>query len=315
MAVVTGVDRSIGDFGPGPRPVEWVLCVYLVVTAVLLVFGERTLPHAFLRAGLHVAAVGAIVLMARAESRVPPVVALIRRVFPLVLGPLFYLEIGVLNDVIWGERYFDSCVVAVERALFGVDTSQVFARAWPWAWWSELLHLGYGSYYALPASLFVVLAVRRKWAELEWYLTVLALTFTSCQIWFVLLPVTGPYHYFGPLDPPAPGSFFPPLVNSIVSGGSSIGTAFPSSHVAVAFCVLACAWRTDRTTAWVLAVLVTLLTVGTVYGGFHYLVDTIAGILWCAVTFTLGSWLHRWLRERRLTPRRAGRPRSRPAAR
>ncbi|HKK73059.1 MAG TPA: phosphatase PAP2 family protein [Candidatus Krumholzibacteria bacterium] len=309
---MSGIDRAMGNFGPGLRPVEWVLCVYLVVTAILVLLGARTLPHPFLLLSLHLVGVGLIVLMARTSSRAPVAIAFVRRIFPLVLGPLFYLEIGVLNDVIWGERYFDPYLVSLERTLFGVDTSQVFARAWSWTWVSELLHLGYGSYYALPALLFVVLVLRREWAGLEWYLTVLALTFGSCQIWFVLVPVTGPYHYFGPLDPPAPGSLFPPLVNAVVSGGSSIGTAFPSSHVAVACCVLACAWRTARITRWILAVLVTLLTVGTVYGGFHYLVDSLAGILWCGVTFVLGSWLHRRLQVRRLTPRRAGRLRSRP---
>ena len=290
---------SLGEFGRGLRPVEWVLGVYLAATALLMVYGAPRIPDVAIRIAIHVAGIAAIVAFARFGERLPWSLAVLRRFYPLVLGPIFYIEIAVLNDAVWGERYFDTMVVAWERALFGVDTSQVFARVWPWTWWSELLHFGYFSYYFIPATLFVALAVTRRWERLEEYLTAIAFTFASCQIWFVLMPVTGPYHYFGPLDPPAAGSVFPVITNAIVSAGSSLGTAFPSSHVAVSTCVLACAWISTRWVRWVLAVLVVLLTTGTVYGGFHYLIDALAGIVWGLATCAFAIGLHRRLQRAR----------------
>ena len=306
---MTGRDRHVGDFGPGARPVEWVLGVYLCLTAALFLCGIGRLSHALPIGLAHLVGVVILVALARRGSTMPRAAGLLRRIMPLAIAPVFYLEIGALNDLIWEGRAFDAWIVGVERGLFGADVSQVFVRAWPWGWWSELVHAGYASYYALPLALFVVLALRRQWADLEWSLTVLAFTFTSCQIWFVLLPVEGPYHVFGPLDPPAPGGVAPPIVNAIVAAGSSVGTAFPSSHVAVAVAVLACARKTHRPTGRVMAVLVTLLAVGTVYGGFHYLVDTLAGVVWGMVSYALGARLHWWLDRRcrtvRSTPSRA----------
>ena len=63
----------------------------------------------------------------------------------------------------------------------------------------------------------------------------------------------------------------------LLDGAAAWGTAFPSSHVAVALVAGVCAWRFWRTLGAAALPAAILLTLGTVYGQFHYAVDAMAG--------------------------------------
>jgi membrane-associated phospholipid phosphatase len=81
-------------------------------------------------------------------------------------------------------------------------------------------------------------------------------------------------------------------VERILRAGSSRGTAFPSSHVAVSVAQTLALWQLARGVAPALAPATTVATVllaaGAVYGGFHYAVDVLAGALVGAVTGLAG---------------------------
>jgi membrane-associated phospholipid phosphatase len=63
----------------------------------------------------------------------------------------------------------------------------------------------------------------------------------------------------------------------LLEAGSARGTAFPSSHVAVAVVQSAFALKYQRRVGWVATVATILIGCGAVYGGFHYATDVIAG--------------------------------------
>ena len=67
------------------------------------------------------------------------------------------------------------------------------------------------------------------------------------------------------------------LTHRLLAEGSAWGTAFPSSHVAVALVAAWCAWCFVRPLGFVLLPAAVLLALGTVYGQFHYAVDAVAG--------------------------------------
>jgi membrane-associated phospholipid phosphatase len=67
------------------------------------------------------------------------------------------------------------------------------------------------------------------------------------------------------------------FTHALVAGGSAWGTAFPSSHVAVALVVSVSAWREWRGLGRLLVAATVLLALGTIYGQFHYAVDALAG--------------------------------------
>jgi membrane-associated phospholipid phosphatase len=157
---------------------------------------------------------------------------------------------------------------------------------------SEYVHFSYFAYYFVPMTLAFWLYVTGTRAKFSRALTATLLAFLSCCMIYIIFPVVGPYHHFG--HPPAnswPG-VFGPLSHAIVERGSSLGTAFPSSHTAVAVCVWLTAWRLSRPVFWVLALIVPALAFGTVYGGFHYAVDTMAGALLGAGAALFAPGLH-----------------------
>ena len=61
--------------------------------------------------------------------------------------------------------------------------------------------------------------------------------------------------------------------------GSSRGTAFPSSHVAASVVSSLCALRHQRLVGIAVSVMTAALTLATVYGGFHYAVDALVGVI------------------------------------
>ena len=65
------------------------------------------------------------------------------------------------------------------------------------------------------------------------------------------------------------------------------GAAFPSSHVAVATLVLYYTVRYARSAAWFVGPLVLSLILSTVYCGYHYAIDVLAGLATVALLLPL----------------------------
>jgi membrane-associated phospholipid phosphatase len=158
---------------------------------------------------------------------------------------------------------------------------------WPSPSLSWVLHLAYLSYYALVlgSPLGLWLSGRRDGARRA--IVAIMATFYVCYTIFLLFPVAGPRYTF-PLamneaTVTAPARFAQRLLNA----GASWGTAFPSSHVAVAIEAALAALASWRAFGAILMVVAVLLTMGTVYGQFHYGVDALAGVALAGVMFLL----------------------------
>jgi membrane-associated phospholipid phosphatase len=140
----------------------------------------------------------------------------------------------------------------------------------------------------LPIFLY---ATRRR-EEFRVFATSVLAAFICCYLISILIPVKGPFHHFGSLVSRGLPSFFAPLVVRMLEGASSVGTAFPSSHVAVSVC----AWIVSRRVLGRFSYLVLLIVVGivggTVYGGFHYAIDAGVGFIVGLVIGLLGPRLY-----------------------
>lgn len=252
-----------------------LLVLYLAVTGVL---AAATLTGVGLAlAGAHAVAAAAVGALARRSLPGSRPLRFLRIFLPVAVTPLLYTELETLNQLV-NPGYLDAVVQGWEAGLLGGQPSLEAARRWPSLWLSELLHLGYFSYYfVVPAA---ALAVWWKAGDrgLERAAVTVGLAFFLCYLVFAVFPVAGPRYQFPRIEgPPAGGAVFE-LVHGVLEAGSSKGTAFPSSHVAAAAAALLAARRDARRWFWILLVPVALLTVGTVYGRFHYAVDALAGI-------------------------------------
>lgn len=292
--------ETVGTFGRGMRPAEGVIAIYLLWTVLFLPFFHRGVENWDRLVLINLLLMAALVAVGRFPRIDNRLLAVGRRLLPLVFIPILYSEVKDLNDMFFPQTYFDSVVIVWEKALFGGNVLPLVLHQWlPWRPLSEYLHFAYLAYYVVIPTPFVALALTRQWKHLERYLTALMLVFVVCQLWFIAFPVAGPFHYYPEPDPYSMGRIFPPLVHSILHGGSSVGTAFPSSHCAVAATCWIVVLLWEKRAAWFLAFIVPALTVGTVYGGFHYGVDALAGWLLALILLPVSFSLHRRWEERR----------------
>lgn len=293
-------DPEPGD-SPGLRPVDALLVGYLLLTSVLLLAFPHHIPSWPLLLSLRLIVIVGILRGASARPK-NRVLRVVRDWYPVLMFLPLYSELAVLTNLFTHLRY-DTLVAGWEQGLFGGQPSQTLRVLFPARAISEYVHFSYFYYYFVPTTLAFGLYVRGARARFSLGLTATLLAFLSCCVVYMLFPVVGPYHHFGhPAATSWPG-VFGPLTHSIVERGSSLGTAFPSSHTAVAVCVWLSAWRLWRPAFWLLALIVPALALGTVYGGFHYAVDTLAGALLGAGAALVAPSLHT-----RIAARIAGKP-------
>jgi membrane-associated phospholipid phosphatase len=219
----------------------------------------------------------------------------VRDWLPLALGPFLYIELRWLVPGA-GRPYRDLLVQGWELSLFGGQPSTTWAPAMPSVVLSELLHFCYASYYLLvylPPLLLYLRGHREGFAR-----TMLALTFVygSCFTAYLFFPVEGPRFIVGPAA--APEGPIRSFVLHLLAAGSSRGTAFPSSHIAASVVAALCALHFQRGVGAIVALLTLGLALGTVYGGFHYAVDGIAG-----VAVGVAAWVLAEVAWRRLSRR------------
>jgi len=271
-----GPPAELTDSGEsGLRPVDVLLLGYLLITGILVLAYPRHLPWWALHLTLRFVAVAAILRLVPRRPR-QPVLAFLRDWYPILAFVPLYSELGALTRM-FSETPHDVLVATWEAALFGSQPSQSWRVLFPHPALSEYLHFAYFYYYFVPTTLALTLWVRGDGARFSRALTAAVGAFLACGLIDLVFPVAGPYHHFGHPAAASWSGFFGPLVHGIVDRGSSLGTAFPSSHTAVAVAVWLSAWRLSRPVFWILAAVVPALALGTIYGGFHYALDTLAG--------------------------------------
>lgn len=277
------------------RPVDVITVIYLGGMLIPLLL-SASVPGAAFLAGVHAAGIAALIGARRLGLHRTRIGDWVLALYPLPLFGLFYSEVGVVIEWVHGGLMHDAAIQGLEAAVFGGQPARELYLDFPSRILGDYLHLGYTSYYLLPPTLVGVLWFRRPREEYDLAIATVALSFYVCFAIFVLYPVAGPYHSFphNPVD--AVGTYVPPLTRWILDRGSSVGAAFPSSHVAVATAIWIMAMRYHKALAVVLAFLVPALAVGSVYGGYHYAVDATAGALLGLLVGTAGHGLIKRLR-------------------
>ncbi|MBD3162767.1 MAG: phosphatase PAP2 family protein [Candidatus Eisenbacteria bacterium] len=286
----------------GFNPLDWITMAYFGITGIVLATGLDRIPGGVPLLLLHVGIVAGIALLGFLPRRGNLLVQFFRDTYPLWALPLLYQEVGILNQVVWPGS-FDHVVIRWELALFGLYPSRHLAEWFPFPLLNEGLHFSYMTYYALVPVLGLWLYLRGRWEVCRVFATTVMMTFLTCYLIFIFFPVEGP-HYVLPRVVPENG-LFPPLVHRVLESGASRGAAFPSSHVAGAVAVLWMTARFERPLVPLMGLLCAGIFFGTVYGGFHYAVDALAGLALGIAISIAGPRIHSWmLRRARLEPLR-----------
>ena len=190
-----------------------------------------------------------------------------------------------------------------EQAVFGCQPALLFAQRIPWGWFSELMCLGYVSYFPLMLIVYLYYFFKR-YQEFQMTAFVILGSFFAYYVVFILLPVTGPQFYYLAVGTEkiaagifpnlgdwflthsermaAPGwsdGFWYHMLDLTHDAGERPTAAFPSSHVGVTTVVMLLALRT-RCKALIFTILpfYVLMCFSTVYIYAHYAIDAIAGL-------------------------------------
>ena len=284
----------------GLLAVEWVIMGYLVLTLLLMAFLQTKLvnPESMLWGRFRIVV---MTLAMWAVYRMLPcrLTLLLRIVLQLALLSWWYPDTYELNRLL---PNLDPTFASLEQRLFGGQPALWFAQRVPYAWFSELMHLGYAAYYPMIVSVIIFYFFRRYDAFLRTSFVILAAFFVYYVI-FVLVPVTGPQYYYlaagteqiaAGVFPsvgdyfchhqqalPIPGwdgGVFYHLVESAHAAGERPTAAFPSSHVGITTILMLLALESRcRRLVFALLPLFVLMCFATVYIQAHYAVDVLGG--------------------------------------
>ena len=191
-----------------------------------------------------------------------------------------------------------------EQSLFGCQPSLLFSQKITYGWFSELMCLGYVSYFPLMLITYLYYFFKR-YKEFQMTAFVMLGAFFIYYVVFVLLPVTGPQFYYLAVGSEkiaagifpnigdwflthsermaAPGwtdGFWYHMLDLTHDAGERPTAAFPSSHVGVTTVVMLLALRT-RSKGLIFTILpfYILMCLSTVYIYAHYVIDAITGMV------------------------------------
>lgn len=299
----------------GLFPLEWAVLAYTALTLIIVLFTATKLhnPDAMIWGRVRIATVTMAMWV-------------VYRLLPCRLTRLLRVVVQLLMLGWWyGDTYnlnllfpnHDPFFAALDQQLFGCQPALLFAEQLPQAVVSELMDLGYVSYYPIIALVCLYYFFRR-YDEFERTVFIIMASFFAFYVFYDLLPVTGPMYYYHAVGIdqvargvfPEVGNYFATHQEMLPSPGYADGVfhhllelvhedehptaAFPSSHVGVCVICMLLLWRTRQRGLFVaLLPLVLLLCLATVYIRAHYAVDALAGLVIGVAFYFLLGWVYK----------------------
>lgn len=297
----------------GPIAIEWLVVAYTLITTFVVMFAGSSMvnPDALIWGRLRILAVMAALwcVYRLAPCRITMAARIITQMAMLAW---WYPDTYELNRIF---PNLDHVFASLEQSLFGCQPALIFASACPSTVASELMSMGYASYYPMivVVSLFYFF---RRYDEFHRCAFIIMAAFFIYYIVYIFVPVTGPtfyykavgidnimagifpdvHHYFNTHQEclPTPGytdGFFYEMVENAKSAGERPTAAFPSSHVGVSTMLMLLALHSrNKTLLYVLIPFYVLLCMSTVYIQAHYLIDSLAGLVSGVALYFMLIW-------------------------
>ena len=300
----------------GLLAVEWIIMGYLVLTLLLIMFCYTKLQDPEPMLWGRVRFVATTVAMWGVYRMIPCRFTRFCRIgAQMLLLTWWYADTYELNRVF---PNLDHLFAGYEQQLFGCQPALLFSQAFSHPVFSEMMHLGYSSYFPMIALVTLFYFFRRP-KEFDRTTFIILTAFFIFYVIFVFLPVTGPQYYYmaAGLDnishgvfpnvhdyflthsealpmPGNPDGFFYQCVASAHDAGERPTAAFPSSHVGVTVVLLWLVWATkNRLFFWCLLPFGILMFFATFYIQAHYVIDAIAGLFVGTLMYFLLSFVYK----------------------
>jgi membrane-associated phospholipid phosphatase len=289
-------------------PVDRVLASYNLTLGIAFIPIAVAEPRARLLVVAHLFACCLPVVLARCGEPRSRTLALMRELYPLLCLALFWSELGVRYSWV-NTNANDALVARLELLLFGFQPSVAGIGIVLPGWLDEAVSAWYASYYVLLIGIPLLLIAGTRGRGEAWTPRLpsvrdlvfrMTLTYLVCFTIYVFFPVAGPREFFAQIHAEPSLGWFGSMNESIRDAGDSLGTAFPSSHVAGSITLAWIAWRScPRVVAWSSAVIALGMSLAVVYTRNHFALDALAAVaLAIAVQQTLVPVLQqRWCGE------------------
>jgi len=258
------------------RQTSLVTVAYLAATAMLTVLWGRAALWWPAIVTAHVALCVVLISLGR-RTPLPRSLSVALDWHPVALFPILYKEVQLLATAV-GDWRLTAVVSAAEERLFWGQPSIYLSERLSVVALSEYLHFCYLAYLLLIPGVAAYWYLTNQRAAFHELMLLLAVVMFGSYLVFILWPVDSPFYRFDRLSPPLAGHLFFDLVHFVSSRGGARGGAFPSAHVSGAVVLWLVAFRYQRRLAILLTPMIAGLIVATVYGRFHYVLDTIAGV-------------------------------------
>lgn len=189
----------------------------------------------------------------------------------------FYNETGQLNNLFFNP--LDPLLARTEEWIFGFQPSILFSIKFSSIVITELMNLGYLSYYFIIIG-FALMTLYRMPQKFDQYLFIISCSFIVYYTLFIIIPSWGPQFYFSaPANQAPEGVFFQKIIALIQHEGEAKTGAIPSSHVGITLIISILSYRHFKFFFWCILPFVVLLVCSTVYIKAHYVIDIIAGFI------------------------------------
>lgn len=292
----------------GLLPLEWVVVAYILFTTILLLVTATKNPDV----SALIIGRGRILIMTLAMWLVYRMVpcrfmVFVRIVLQMALLGWWYPDTYDINRVF---PNLDHIFAQWEQDVFGFQPALVFSQNLSSAVFSELMDMGYASYYPMIVLVTLFYFFRRN-KDFERAAYVIMTSFFIFYVIFLLVPVTGPQFYYKAvgLENIANGVFpnvhdyflthteclvspgyqdgiFYGLVEDAKNAGERPTAAFPSSHVGISTVLMLLAYKTkNKRLVLILLPFYVLMFFATFYIQAHYAIDAIAGLISGVIIF------------------------------
>lgn len=286
----------------GLLAIEWLVIAYTLVTLFVIMFVSTRIvnPDAMVWGRLRIVTVMAALWCV---YRLAPcrITMAARIVTQMAMLAWWYPDTYEINRIF---PNLDHLFAAAEQWVFGFQPALVFASTWSSPVVSELMSMGYASYY--PMIMIVTLFYFfRRYEEFHRCAFIIMASFFVYYLVYIFLPVAGPTFYYKAVGldnitagvypdvhdyfnshqdclstPGYSDGFFYRMVENAKAAGERPTAAFPSSHVGVStLLVLLAAHSRNRMLLYVLVPFYVFLCLSTVYIQAHYAIDSIAGLV------------------------------------
>ncbi len=281
---------------------EWVVMGYLALTLLVVFFTYTKIsnPEAMIWGRIRIAII--MVALWFVYRMIPCRFTRFMRIgAQLLLLSWWYSDTYEINRML---PNLDHLFAQWEQSLFGCQPALLFNKAMPWTFFSELMNMGYASFYPMIA-LVVLFYFIFRYKEFERATFVIITAFFLYFVVYIFLPVAGPTFYYKAVgisdiangvfpnvydyfnycqdclaSPGYADGIFYHLVEDAKSVGERPTAAFPSSHIGISTILLLLSWHGgNRKLFYIILPFYIILCFSTVYIQAHYIIDGIAGLI------------------------------------